>query len=67
MTGIPKVGVQFAMVLIGLMVAAFLVVVAAYVTTTQHKPQFRPMFDELRASGRRGRAAGDSPDHAHED
>jgi hypothetical protein len=62
-TGIPKVGVQFAMVLIGLMVASFLVIVAAYVTTTQHKPQFRPMFDELRAGGRRGRAAVAGHDH----
>ena len=53
-TGIPKVGVQFAFVLIGLMLASVAVMGVAYATSTQHKPQFRPYFHRPTAPGRGG-------------
>lgn len=48
-TGIPKMGVQFAFVLLTLMMVAFGVVVAAWVCSTQGKPRHRDFYREYAA------------------
>ncbi|KAA0158582.1 hypothetical protein FNF31_05333 [Cafeteria roenbergensis] len=54
-TGIPKMGVQFAFVLLALMMVAFGVVVAAWLCSTQGKPRYRDFYRQYAALGEGGR------------
>jgi hypothetical protein len=45
--GIPEVGVQFAMVLIMLIIIATSLLGVAYCTSTKDTPQYRPFFREF--------------------